>query len=68
MALFVFSPIKPATRQRIWPSEFRRVAPNPAGPGFPLQAPSKLTFIKPAGGGDHVVGLLFRGLLGFTAG
>jgi len=44
---------------RISPLEFLSAAPKLAGPGFPLEAPSKLIVMNYTGGGVQVVGLLF---------
>ena len=35
---------------KISPCEFRKTPPPPAGPGLPLEAPSKLSLIKEEGG------------------
>ena len=37
--------------------------PKPAGPGFPLEAPSKFSLKTPSGGGDQCKGGMGRGLI-----
>jgi hypothetical protein len=44
--------------QRMVPSQFLKTTLKPAGPGFPLEAPSKLILMKSGGGGDQRAGLL----------
>jgi len=40
------------------PVSFLKTPPTPEGPGFPLEAPSKLNLMGFATGGDQVSGLL----------
>ena len=58
VTLLVVSPRNPASSPRIFPLESLSTAPNPADPGFPLEAPSKFTLMKRSGGGVQLVGLV----------
>ena len=56
--LFVLLPIDPQSMLRIISSDFLIAPPNPAGPRFPLVAPSKLYLKDPSGGLVQVFTLL----------
>ena len=56
--LFALLPIDPQSMLRIIPSKFLKAPPNPAGPGFPLVAPSKLNLKEPSRGLVNVFAML----------
>jgi hypothetical protein len=55
--LFVEYPRYPTVIKRMCPRWSRKTAPYPAVPGLPLEAPSKLSFMKGIEGGDQEEGI-----------